>query len=136
MICYGSRKSRAQMVDSSPACYPATRAWARVAYLQTSGAQAISYGSKCNDSGRYAMLFKQRMPGPPFKALDVEPSAICARRAEAFALVRSLGLHEVWRFSGIRFAWMANGRHDNDFGVHDFEDRDVAGRSEGNDRFR
>ena len=49
--------SRAQMVDSLPACYPETRAWAEAAYLQRPDAQAISYGSKRNDSGRCLMLF-------------------------------------------------------------------------------
>ena len=41
------------------------------------------------------MLFKQRMPDPPFQVLAVEPLAIGARRAEILALVRSLKLHEV-----------------------------------------
>ncbi len=87
--------SRAQMIDSLPACYPETRAWAQAAYLQRPDAQAISYGSKRNDSGRCLMLFKQRMPDPPFQVLGVEPLATGARRVEVLALVRSLKLHEV-----------------------------------------
>jgi hypothetical protein len=87
--------SRAKMIDSLPACYPETRAWAQAAYLQRPGAQAISYGSRRNDAGRCLMLFKQRMPDPPFQVLAVEPLAIGARRVETLALVRSLKLHEV-----------------------------------------
>lgn len=87
--------SRAQTADSLPACYPETRAWAQAAYLQKPDAQAISYGSKRNDSGRCLMLFKQRMPDPPFQVLAVEPVAIGARRVEILALVRSLKLHEL-----------------------------------------
>ena len=45
--------SRAQLIDSLPACYPETRAWAQAAYLQRPQAQAISYGSKRNDAGRW-----------------------------------------------------------------------------------
>ena len=41
------------------------------------------------------MLFKQRMPDPPFRVLGVEPLAIGARREEVLTLVRSLKLHEV-----------------------------------------
>ena len=87
--------SRAQLIDSVPACYPETRAWAQAAYLQRPSAQAISYGSRRNDAGRCLMLFKQRMPDPPFQVLKVEPLAIGPRRREVLALVRSLKLHEV-----------------------------------------
>ena len=87
--------SRAQMIDSAPVCYPETRAWSQAAYQQRPYAQAISYGSKRNDSGRCLMLFKQRMPHPPLQVLGVEPLAIGPRRVEILALVRSLKLHEV-----------------------------------------
>jgi hypothetical protein len=87
--------SRAQMVDSLPACYPETRAWAQAAYLQRPQAQAISYGSRRNDAGRCLILFKQRMPNQPFEVLGVEPLAFGSRRAEILELVRSLKLHEV-----------------------------------------
>ncbi len=87
--------SRAQMVDSLPACYPETRAWAQAAYLQRSQAQAISYGSRRDDSGRCLLLFKQRMPNPPFEVLGVEPLAFGSRRVEILELVRSLKLHEL-----------------------------------------
>ena len=87
--------SRAQLIDSLPACYPETRAWAQAAYLQRPSAQAISYGSRRNDAGRCPMLFKQRMPDPPLQVLKVEPLAIGPRRREVLALVRNLKLHEV-----------------------------------------
>ena len=38
------------------------------------------------------MLFRQRLPDPPFEILGEEPMAVGARRAELLALVRSLGL--------------------------------------------
>jgi hypothetical protein len=41
------------------------------------------------------MLFRQRLPDPPFEIMQEEPLAIGTRRAETMALVRSLGLHEV-----------------------------------------
>lgn len=41
------------------------------------------------------MLFKQRLPDPPFQVLEVEPLAIGPRRRVVLALVRSLELHEV-----------------------------------------
>ena len=41
------------------------------------------------------MLFRQRLPDPPFEVLQVEPLAIGTRRAELLALVRSLRLHEI-----------------------------------------
>jgi RES domain len=87
--------SRAQLIDSAPACYPETRAWAQAAYLQRPQAQALSYGSRRNDAGRCLMLFKQRLPEPPFEVLGVESMAIGPRRKEVLALVRSLKLHEV-----------------------------------------
>jgi RES domain len=87
--------SRAQLVDSLPAFYPETRAWAQAAYIQRPQAQAISYGSRRNDSGRCLIVFKQRMPDPPLRVIGVEPLAIGARRREVLTLVRSLKLHEV-----------------------------------------
>ena len=56
--------TRVQLIDSPPACYAQTRAWAQAAFLQTPAAQAIAYGSRRNDAGRCLMLFKQRMPDP------------------------------------------------------------------------
>ena len=81
---------RAQLIDSPPACYPETRAWAQAGYLQRPSAQAISYGSRRNDAGRCLMLFEQRMPDPPFQVLKVESLAVEPRRREVLALVRSL----------------------------------------------
>jgi len=86
---------RARLIDSLPTCYPQTRAWAQAAYLQCGSAQAIAYGSRRNDAGRCLMLFKQRLPDPPFQVLSDEPLALGPRRAEVLALVRSLKLHEV-----------------------------------------
>ncbi|GAA0752961.1 RES family NAD+ phosphorylase [Ideonella azotifigens] len=87
--------SRAQLVDSLPAQYPQTRAWAQAAYAQCPQAQAIAYGSRRHDAGRCLMLFKQRLPDPPFEVLAEEPLAVGPRRAELLALVRALKLHEV-----------------------------------------
>ena len=86
---------RLHKLDRLPACYPETRAWAQAAYLQCATAQAIAYGSRRNDAARCLMLFRQRMPDPPFQVLREEPLAIGARRTEVLALVRSLKLHEV-----------------------------------------
>lgn len=87
--------SRAQLIDSQPACYPTTRRWSQAAYLQRPAAQAIGYGSKRNDAGPCLMLFKQRLPDPPFEVLEEEPLAVGPRRAEVLVLVRTLKLHEV-----------------------------------------
>jgi hypothetical protein len=87
--------TRAQLIDSLPASYGRTRRWSQAAYLQRSTAQAVGYGSKRDDSARCLMLFKQRLPDPPFEILSEEPMAVGPRRAELLALVRSLRLHEV-----------------------------------------
>jgi len=87
--------TRAGLVDSPTDCYPQTRAWAQAACLQRPGAQAIGYGSRRNDSGRCLMLFKQRMPDPPFTVLAEQRLAAPPLRAEVLALVRSLAIHEV-----------------------------------------
>jgi hypothetical protein len=87
--------TRAQLIDSLPACYPETRAWAQAAYLQRPEAQAIAYGSRRDDAGRCLLLFKQRMPPAPFEVLGEQPLAFGAQRAEVLSLVRSLDLNEV-----------------------------------------
>lgn len=87
--------TRAQLIDSLPATYGRTRRWSQAAYLQRPGAEAVGYGSRRDDSARCMMLFKQRLPDPPFEILSDESMAIEPRRAELLALVRSLGLHEV-----------------------------------------
>ena len=89
------RIERAQLIDSLPACYAKTRRWSQAAYLQCSSAQALGYGSRRDDSARCLMLFKQRLPDPPFEVVHEEPLAVGSRRAELLALVRSLKLHEV-----------------------------------------
>ena len=87
--------TRAQLIDSLPANYGRTRRWSQAAYLQCGSAQAVGYGSRRDDSARCLMLFRQRLPEPPFQVLSEEPMALGARRGELLALVRSLGLHEV-----------------------------------------
>ena len=87
--------TRAQLIDSLTDCYPQTRAWSQAAYLQRAGAQAIGYGSRRNDSGRCLMLFKQRLPDPPFVVLEEQSLANPPLRAEVLALVRSLDIREV-----------------------------------------
>lgn len=87
--------TRAQLIDSLTDCYPETRAWSEAAYLQRPGAQAVGYGSRRNDSGRCLMLFRQRLPDPPFTVLEEQGLANPPLRAEVLALVRSLGIREV-----------------------------------------
>ena len=87
--------ARAHLIDSPPAYYGQTRRWSQAAYLQRTTAQAVGYGSKRDDAARCLMLFKQRLPDPPFRVLAEEPLAVAPRRAELLALVRSLKLHEV-----------------------------------------
>lgn len=89
------RMTRVQLIDSLPACYPETRAWAQAAFLQCADAQAIAYGSRRNDAGRCLMLFHQRITHPAFRILKEEPLAIDPRRAEVLALVRRLKLNEI-----------------------------------------
>jgi len=86
---------RADLIDSLPANYPRTRRWAQAAYLQCSQAQALGYGSRRDDSARCLMLFRQRLPDPPFEIIEQESMAVAARRTEVLALVRALRLHEV-----------------------------------------
>jgi len=87
--------ARSDLIDSLAACYPQTRPWSQAAYLQRTEAQAVGYGSKRDDAARCLMLFKQRLPDPPFEVVQVEPLSVGARRAEVLALVRSLKLHEL-----------------------------------------
>lgn len=87
--------TRAQLVDSLPACYPETRAWAQAAFDQCPTAQAIAYGSRRHDAGRCLMLFGQRLPAPPFTVVSDEPLSHGPRRSEVLALIRGLGLHEI-----------------------------------------
>lgn len=84
-----------QLIDSLPACYPEKRAWAQAAYLQRSEAQAIAYGSRRDDAARCLMLFKQRLPDPPFTVIKDEPLALAPRRKEILALIRRLRIREI-----------------------------------------
>ncbi len=86
---------RAQLVDSLPACYPQTRAWAQAAFDQRPAAHGIAYGSRRNDSARCLMLFGQRLPAGCPRPVADESLASGARRAEFLALARSLEIHEV-----------------------------------------
>ena len=87
--------TRAQLIDSLPACYAETRPWAEAAYRQQPGAQAIAYGSRRNDAARCLMLFGQRLPDPPLAVLQSEPLAVSPRREEVLTLVRRLKIHEI-----------------------------------------
>lgn len=87
--------TRAQLIDSLPACYPCTRGWSQAAYLQRPDAQAVGYGSRRDDAARCLMLFRQRLSDPPFEVLGEEPLALAPRRGQFLRLVRSLRLHEV-----------------------------------------
>ena len=84
-----SRRDVERMLDRALFTACAAYCYAR------SAAQAVGYGSRRDDSARCLMLFKQRLPDPPFEILGEEALAIGARRAELLALVRSLKLHEV-----------------------------------------
>jgi RES domain len=86
---------RARLIDSLPACYPETRAWAQAAYRQQPTALCLTYGSRRNDMGRCLMLFKQRLPDPPLTVLSDELLALSPRRGEVLGLVRSLGIFEI-----------------------------------------
>jgi hypothetical protein len=86
---------RAALIDSMAGCYEHTRRWSQAAYLQQATAQAVGYGSRRDDSARCLMLFKQRLPDPPFEILGEEPLAVGRRREEVLRLVRALKLHEV-----------------------------------------
>lgn len=87
--------SRAQLIDSLPACYPETRAWAQAAFDQCPNAQALAYGSRRHDAGRCIMLFGQRLPAESLTVLGDEPLGHGDRRTEILALIRRLGVHEI-----------------------------------------
>lgn len=87
--------SRAQLIDSLPAYYQQTRAWAQAAYLQRPQAQAIAYGSRRDDAARCLMLFGQRLPVPPFRVIAVESLALGERRQQVWALIKRLGIHRI-----------------------------------------
>jgi hypothetical protein len=87
--------TRAQLIDSLPACYAETRAWSQAAYLQRPEAQAVAYGSRRDDAGRCLMLFGQRMPDPPLIVVSEEPLALEPRRSEIIALIRRLKIHKI-----------------------------------------
>lgn len=84
--------TRAQLIDSLPAHYPKTRAWAQAAYQQCANAQAIAYGSRRYDAHRCIMLFGQRIAPPPFKVVGDRPLAIAPGREQVLRLVEELGI--------------------------------------------
>ena len=87
--------TRGQLIDSLPACYPETRAWAQAAVDQHPEADGIAYGSRRDDSARCLMLVKDALSAPPFDVVDDEPLALEPRRSEVLALIRSLKVHEI-----------------------------------------
>ncbi len=87
--------TRAQLIDSLPACYGETRPWAEAAYRQRPGAKGIAYGSRRDDAARCLMLFGQRLPDPPLAVLESEPLAVSPRREEVLTLVRRLKIREI-----------------------------------------
>jgi hypothetical protein len=87
--------TRAQLIDSLPACYPETRPWAAAVYQQQRNAQAIAYGSRRDDAARCLMLFEQRLSRPSLSVLQVEPLATSRRREEILTLIRRLKIREI-----------------------------------------
>lgn len=87
--------ARAPLIDSLPARYAQSRRRSKAAYLQRGEAQAVGYGSRRDDAARCLMLFRQRLPTPPFEIQADEPLAYGRRRATVLGLVRGLKLHEV-----------------------------------------
>ena len=84
--------SRHQLIDSLPAHYVKTRAWAQAAYQQCPTGQAIAYGSRRHDAHRCVMLFGQRIRAAQFNLIDDRPLAINPGRSEVLKLVRELGI--------------------------------------------
>lgn len=88
--------SRVGLIECLPDEYVRTRPWAQAAYRQVSGAQAIAYGARRDDSARCLMLFRQRMSAVPFRVISDECVADApARRQAIIALAVSLGLHVI-----------------------------------------
>lgn len=87
--------TRAQLIDSLPAYYAQTRAWAQAAYDQQPTAHAIAYGSRRHDAARCVMLFGQRLPNPRFKVLSDESLALDPLRQRVLQLVRRLNLPQI-----------------------------------------
>jgi hypothetical protein len=87
--------TRAQLIDSLPACYAETQRWAEAAYRQQFDAKGIAYGSRRDDAARCLMLFGQRLPDPPLTVLQSGPLAVSPRREEVLALVRRLKIREI-----------------------------------------
>ncbi len=70
--------SRQALIDTPNSHYGRTRQWASAAYRQNVNSQGIAYGSRLDDSGKCIMLFKDRLPMPPFRivnevAMSLEP---------------------------------------------------------------
>jgi hypothetical protein len=86
---------RCQLIDSLPACYPETRAWAQAAFVQRPTAQALAYGSRRDDSARCLMLAKDARAAAAFEVVADESLALEPRRAEVLALIRSLKICEI-----------------------------------------
>lgn len=87
--------TRAQLIDSLPAYYGQTRAWAQAAFDQRPGVHALAYGSRRHDAGRCVMLFGQRLPTPRFTVLSDEPLSLDPLRQRVLQLVRRLKLPQM-----------------------------------------
>jgi hypothetical protein len=87
--------TRAQLIDSLPAYYAQTRAWAQAAFNQRPAAHALAYGSRRHDAGRCVMLFGQRLPNPRFRVLGDEAMALDPLRQRVLQLVRRLKLPQI-----------------------------------------
>lgn len=87
--------TRAELIDSLPAVYDATRKWSQAAYSQCPTAQAIAYGSRRNDSGRCVMLFGQRLSSSPFTVVSDESMAVDPLRTKVMQLADSLKIHVI-----------------------------------------
>lgn len=84
--------TRADLIDSYPVVYPATRKWSQAAFDQRTSAQAIAYGSRRDDSGRCVMLFGQRLPADALRVVADDPLAVDPYRSMVIKLAESLGL--------------------------------------------
>lgn len=84
--------TRTMLIESLPAYYDQTSAWAKAAYEQAPAAAAIVYGSRRDDAGNCVMLFKQRLPDAtrPFVVVSDEPLSSPKLSRDFLALTRQL----------------------------------------------
>lgn len=84
--------TRADLIDSLPVAYAATRQWSQAAHDQCPKAQAIAYGSRRNDVGRCVMLFGQRLPANALLVVADDPLSVEPYRSRVIELADSLRL--------------------------------------------